>query len=317
MPSKHEVIINAEGKAIWQDRFGTQLELRMLHRAQDNDAIDLYLTFIYRSSGNIISWASRQFYSGEMSTARANRKLSPAHQQLMKHFRQYSPNIRFYSLFVDLDLMETKVASSFSSYTTVRFYMELALSLFRDTKIPRKTDPALRPTILIISDYKVQVHEMRAIAEEVKRHALPERIIDIHTVDDSPSHEADIVIYNLPRSSGVGFLGNPQRMCVASTRARYTTIYVGRVQTLEQHPLLKSLIALHRDLYALVLFPRHRQFCTYCCIYGHDQRGCVDTRNVAPVRSGWHTSFLYHPGPYHNPVQKALALKLSAEAARL
>ncbi|KAJ2978611.1 hypothetical protein NQ176_g3718 [Zarea fungicola] len=71
-------------------------------------------------------------------------------------------------------------------------------------------DPKLCFKILIVSGYKVQAHEMRAMAEELKTHAIPEGIIDIRTVDDSPSFEAEVVIYDLPRSSHVSFLGNPE-----------------------------------------------------------------------------------------------------------
>ena len=57
--------------------------------------------------------------------------------------------------------------------------------------------------------------------------------------------ETDVVILSTVRSNSrgsLGFLPNPQRINVALTRARRLLVLVCDVSTLEQDPLLKSLI---------------------------------------------------------------------------
>lgn len=62
-----------------------------------------------------------------MIVAHANRQQSPAQKDLRAYFNKYSLSIGFCGLFVDLDLAKAKVANSFSSTTSARFCLELAL----------------------------------------------------------------------------------------------------------------------------------------------------------------------------------------------
>ncbi|KAM3542603.1 hypothetical protein ARSEF1564_004523 [Beauveria bassiana] len=282
VPCKYQVFRTAKtpGKpstTLWQDRFGAQREVSLLQRAEDNNAIDLYLRVNHRAHGSIINWPSRQFYGGEMIVAHANRGITSTSAQftIMTYLQKYSPKIQFCGLFIDLQKMfETKVATSYSSTTSARFCVELAISLWRDVPIPRKNKPALRYKVLIITGYSVQAAAMRYMVNKISRNCVPEGAIQVRTIDDSPSHEAELVIVDFPRISGVGFLDERRRVNVACTRAHYCTIYVGNIANLEKSALLRSLINTHRKAYALVTLEKRPDFCDQCYNMGHMRRGC-------------------------------------------
>ncbi|OAA62368.1 MFS monocarboxylate transporter [Cordyceps fumosorosea ARSEF 2679] len=282
VPSKHQVLRfpatgEDEAVTVWQDRFGAQREVSLLQRAEENNKVDLYLRTNYRSSGGIIKWPSRQFYRGEMTVARANQRLAKPQLVIMEYLKQYSPDLRFCGLFIDLpDMFETQVAKSYTSSTTARFCVELAVDLWRKLPIPSRHDDTRRCKILIITGYSVQAAEMKHPVSKIGQHCVPEGALQVRTVDDSPSHEAEIVIVDFPRKSKVGFLDEPRRVNVACTRAHYCTIYVGNVGNLERSKLLDNLISMHRQSDALITLQQRPEFCDRCFGTGHTRRGCKD-----------------------------------------
>lgn len=55
--------------------------------------------------------------------------------------------------------------------------------------------------------------------------------IEINTVDSFQGQERDIILMSCVRSHGIGFLSDPQRLCVALTRAKYCLILCGNFHT--------------------------------------------------------------------------------------
>ncbi|TQW04487.1 AAA domain-containing protein [Cordyceps javanica] len=276
VPSKHTVLRGASG-TVWADRFGPQREVSLIQRAEDNNAVDVYLRVNHRAHGGITDWCSRQFYRGEMVLAQQNKKFHPAQLVILQHLRKYSPDIRMCGLFIDIENMhETKVTSSWSSSTSARYCVELAIALWRELPLPRKNDPESRFRILIITGYAVQASDMRYMVKRISDNCVAPGAIEVRTVDDSPSHEAEITIVDFPRKSGVGFLDEPKRMTVASSRANYCTIYVGHADSFTRSPLLKSLVAWHKDSLALLTIPTPLDWCARCFNYGHTARTCKE-----------------------------------------
>ena len=67
---------------------------------------------------------------------------------------------------------------------------------------------------------------------------LPEKmtkkiVFDVNTVDAFQGQERDIIIMSCVRSkNGIGFLSDQQRLCVALTRAKHSTIVCGNFNNL-------------------------------------------------------------------------------------
>ena len=51
--------------------------------------------------------------------------------------------------------------------------------------------------------------------------------VTLCTVDRFQGHEADLVLLSFVKSSSVGFLNSPNRLCVALTRARFQIVLIG------------------------------------------------------------------------------------------
>lgn len=52
-------------------------------------------------------------------------------------------------------------------------------------------------------------------------------------MDSFQGQERDVIIMSCVRSSGIGFLSDRQRLCVALTRAKHTLIICGNFKTFE------------------------------------------------------------------------------------
>jgi len=56
-------------------------------------------------------------------------------------------------------------------------------------------------------------------------------IFEVNTVDGFQGQERDVIIMSCVRSSGIGFLSDKQRLCVALTRAKHSLILCGNFNT--------------------------------------------------------------------------------------
>ncbi len=89
---------------------------------------------------------------------------------------------------------------------------------------------------------------MRRLAQGGGPHTFripPERpcvLVGLHTVDSFQGHEADFVLIGLTNSHPTLFLGNPNRLNVALTRARYQCAIFGDRAAMSREPLLADLV---------------------------------------------------------------------------
>lgn len=56
-----------------------------------------------------------------------------------------------------------------------------------------------------MTPYTLQMNEYELRPQEMTSAEIPQGLVEIRTIDDSPSHEADIVIVDLVRTSKPGF----------------------------------------------------------------------------------------------------------------
>lgn len=86
--------------------------------------------------------------------------------------------------------------------------------------------------IVVLSPYNAQVEFIReALGKKLRKH------VQVSTVDSFQGQEADIVLLSLVRSnpSGqIGFLRQPNRVCVALSRARWALYMIGNMETLQR-----------------------------------------------------------------------------------
>lgn len=104
-----------------------------------------------------------------------------------------------------------------------------------------------RKNIVVLTPYNAQVEHIKALLRKAKI----ENIL-VTTVDSYQGLEANIVLLSLVRSNPagqIGFLRQPNRVCVALSRARWALYMMGNMSTLEHgNPQLWG--AIHSKLHA-------------------------------------------------------------------
>jgi len=91
--------------------------------------------------------------------------------------------------------------------------------------------------VAIITPYDAQARLLRTL--------VPEREIEVGTVDGFQGREKDAIVVDLVRSNGdgaLGFLADVRRMNVALTRARRFLLVVGDSATLGAHPFYVAFV---------------------------------------------------------------------------
>ncbi|KAK1252242.1 hypothetical protein MKX08_003429 [Trichoderma sp. CBMAI-0020] len=78
--------------------------------------------------------------------------------------------------------------------------------------------------ILIISAYSEQERILKEKLSEIPHAELPPDLWSITTFNESPSHQAEIIICDLMRTENPGFLTADERLAVTTTRAQALTV---------------------------------------------------------------------------------------------
>ncbi|KAH6990662.1 hypothetical protein BKA56DRAFT_667211 [Ilyonectria sp. MPI-CAGE-AT-0026] len=82
--------------------------------------------------------------------------------------------------------------------------------------------------------YVFDVDESTEIGVRTSFANQPDRI-GVRTIDDSPSHEADIVTCDLTRTDKAGFFNDKERLTVMATRARVAFIVIRTKKCTRSH----------------------------------------------------------------------------------
>jgi superfamily I DNA and/or RNA helicase len=154
---------------------------------------------------------------------------SAVHAWIRDHFQYASENF----IFLNVDGKEEKSGTSYVNPINARYCVELAAYIARECPSMRIADKdkdqseARRGKILIITGYRPQKHLINHILSELPEWEVPRGLISCRTIDDSPSHEAEIVIADMTRTVNLGLMKERSRLAVMTTRAILAHFTVG------------------------------------------------------------------------------------------
>jgi len=168
---------------------------------------------------------------------------------------------------------EHVVGTSYSNPANARCAMAMCTYLFKHL-------PDIATNVLIITAYSAQ----RDLVQQYIVEHTDQRVRDqvtVRTIDDSPSHEENIVIVDFVRTLKVGFINCPKRMAVATTRARYFSIYLTHFKCkLIAGSQLGALIAYAADRHCTLELAHFDRLCATCGSRRHGTEDCSPNRQI-------------------------------------
>jgi hypothetical protein len=248
----------------------------------------------YRARVKAVEWAQSMFYGESMDVVHCR------HNQASKNFinwviktfagyKTYSSTL----LIRPPNCNESMFGTSFSNEGNAHFAVQLVIQLYRDANVLDARDLSRRGSVLIITPYSVQKNYYDLLLNDVTEAEIPKALVEVRTVDDSPSHEADIVIVDWVRTNKKGFIDNPQRMCVALSRARIGTIMIGPGDKVPLVWPLNHLVEYCKDRHAAIDL-KHRchwdLMCPHCCQPGHMAKDCTFQPTCARCNGAQHAT---------------------------
>ena len=190
-----------------------QMQVSMMERAAAANAIQCELLMNHRSFGGLHELASTMWYGGRMVSGNTQNPASL--QQVRRYLARFMDGrpCTVPRLLVHIKNCGPEARDGTSSWNPshTAWVMARVRELLHDAEFAART-------ILIISPYKKAFIEYK---NEVKK--LPswaQKRVEARTVDVVQGHEADFVFLDLVKEKSTRFLDNPNRLCVALTRAR-------------------------------------------------------------------------------------------------
>ena len=178
----------------------------------------------YRMHEAIMEFSSRKFYDGKLI----------ADESVRAHTANELPGVREDAVtarpVVFIDTAGTGYAETWNELLESRENegeAQLALRLYQQLR-----EAGIEPwNMAIITPYVAQVKRLKVM--------MPERGVEIGSIDSFQGREKEVVILSLVRSNEkgeVGFLSDTRRMNVGMTRARRLLIVIGDSGTIVRHP---------------------------------------------------------------------------------
>ncbi|KAL6822261.1 hypothetical protein V8C40DRAFT_43283 [Trichoderma camerunense] len=137
--------------------------------------------------------------------------------------------------------------------------------------------------ILIITGYREQKRLLLETLAELPEAEVPPGLVSVRTIDDSPSHQAGVMICDMVMADRPGFIMEDQRLAVMTTRAQALTIIVGRTDVIQGKDA-RTLRTMHdylKDRDAIVKVFGWNEFCGVCLLPGHRQTAYKTVVNCA------------------------------------
>ncbi|XP_031782382.1 probable helicase senataxin isoform X1 [Nasonia vitripennis] len=183
------------------------------------------LSMQYRMVQAISHWPNRFFYGGKL-----------------QDMADYRNNFPFQSYrILNLDGIQDNI--KFQNTSEAVFVGNLINSLMTCNKLSSWNR---KITVGVITPYQNQKSVIQStITEQIKNvpNTLQDKFhIEVNTIDSFQGQERDVIVMSLVRSSGIGFLSDPQRLCVALTRAKFTLIICGNFTTFQRDNMWKDLL---------------------------------------------------------------------------
>ncbi|KAK4142181.1 P-loop containing nucleoside triphosphate hydrolase protein, partial [Dichotomopilus funicola] len=202
-----------------ENPFKQQMQTSMMERAAAAGVIHYELLMNHRAFGGLEQLASVMWYDGKMISGNESTPASVTHMlSYLGQFKDGKP-CTTPRLLVHLKNCgpESRDGTSAWNPSHMTWVMERINELLLDHefKHAERDQPG---TILVISPYKKAFHEYK---KEIKKlPAWAQKRVETRTVDVVQGHEADFVFLDLVKDRSTKFLDNPNRLCVALTRAR-------------------------------------------------------------------------------------------------
>ncbi|KAK4182177.1 P-loop containing nucleoside triphosphate hydrolase protein [Podospora australis] len=203
-----------------ENLYAPQMSLSMMERAERAGVIQFELLTNHRAFGGLHHLASRLWYQGRMTSG--NDGKSPEALVFTRSYLERLMNGRSCTvprLLVHLKSCPKGQVDGTSSWNIehFRWVMKRVKDLLMEPKF-RHAERGEPGTILIISPYKKAHSEYKEAIQALPRWA--QRRVEARTVDVSQGHEADFVFVDLVKEKSTDFLDDPNRLCVALSRAR-------------------------------------------------------------------------------------------------
>jgi Superfamily I DNA and RNA helicases and helicase subunits len=187
----------------------------------------------YRMHKQIMGFSSRAFYNNQLQA-----HSSVAHHVLLAHNKPL--------VFVDTAGCGYEEKTERNAVSNPEEAALLFRHLLRLTaELESYFQPAIFPTIAIISPYRQQVDVLKEQFQNIPALQPWANHISINTIDSFQGQERDIVYISLTRSNAdnrIGFLSEIRRMNVAMTRARKKLVVIGDSATLSQYAFYADFI---------------------------------------------------------------------------
>lgn len=268
-------------------RLSAQREVSFLSRAAASGGIDATFTHNYRVYGSVGDLPCKHLYQGKM--IQVNTEENIATKAVGQWFRDFGGS-KINSLFVNLESEELQQGTSKVNYGSAYFAVQLAVHIGREMKLPLMEDykrhekplemkqSIRKGRIQILVGYAAQVPKVQYFLRKVSDLEVDKSRITVRSIDDAPSHEAEIVIVDLVRTKSAGFLAEPARLKVAATRAKLGTIWVGNAAICcwRRAVPLWTLYRYHAERGALIRVKGYMKTCYKCHHAGHDQKRCPE-----------------------------------------
>ncbi|KAJ0123010.1 hypothetical protein J7T55_011472 [Diaporthe amygdali] len=209
-----------------------QMLVSMMERADRAGAVQHSLLINHRAYGGLQRLASGMFYKMKMISGHPDDKLfPPSVQHLQRYLERFmdpgqtcrEPRLIAFSP----KRGEVRVGTSWSNEDHGNWVMDRVTELLQDTSFRQvgKTD---RGTILIIAPYKEAYMKykksIKNLPQMFQARLGVEARLEARTIDTVQGGEADFVFLDLVRSNATDFTDDPNRLCVALTRARQAEV---------------------------------------------------------------------------------------------
>ena len=279
----------------FKDIFGPQRTLSLFSRVEALGKRDFFLDGNYRAHGTVADWAAEYFYEGKMKII--NKTITKMTQDMIEWIQKITMNqsIHTQTLFIGIpESFEYKEGVSFANAVNAHFIRDFIVYLYREAPILNTVDFLRRQngedirrrkgTVLVVVPYIAQKHKVQEALSSLSPFEVPRDLIEVRTIDTSPSHEADVVIADLTRTRNLNFGDQDGRLTVMMTRARLACFIVGHTDLASTKcPNLKNLYTWLKKRGAVLSLrddedrPRWSKYCNRCCQHGHTFSEC-DTK---------------------------------------
>lgn len=174
----------------------------------------IQLSFQHRSHSEIAEMASQEFYEGNaMRSEHMRNKREWKYSRFKKHV--HWENINGFCDSKNRNKKELK-------------WIEQELMKFREfAKSNPKVANEGKWSVAVLSFYKEQAEELKKCCQRIFKDSDKVITYSAGSVDSFQGHEADIVFLSYSNQNPTCFIGAPNRLNVAITRARYMMVHVG------------------------------------------------------------------------------------------